>query len=177
MVSVGNNFVVADNSVSEFTTNSIEVDTRRTVKTNNKMGTNNEGAINNKEWSVLVTTLLLLTTVSVSSQLTPLKWIPGGRSRPTTRCCHRLRYPRRHGQRRVPNQLYGLVTSEAANAIDSDIHGDTDNAKFLITSTDWLPVRLPMPSELAAASMMIALIARLRATTSATMQTGTTSTP
>ena len=48
VVSVGNNFVVADNSVSEFTTNSIEVDTRRTVKTNNKMGTNNEGAINNK---------------------------------------------------------------------------------------------------------------------------------
>ena len=37
VVSVGNNFGVADNWVSEFTTNSIEVDTRRTVKTNNTM--------------------------------------------------------------------------------------------------------------------------------------------
>ena len=57
------------------------------------------------KWSVLVATLLLLTTVSESSQLTPLTWTPGGRSRPTTRCCHRLLYlPQRRGQHRVHTQ-------------------------------------------------------------------------
>ena len=48
VVSVGSDFVVTNNCVREFTTNSLDMDTRRTVKTNNKMDTNKEGAINNE---------------------------------------------------------------------------------------------------------------------------------
>ena len=37
VVSVGSDFVVTNNCVREFTTNSLDMDTRRTVKTNNTM--------------------------------------------------------------------------------------------------------------------------------------------
>ena len=136
VVSVGSDFVVTNNCVREFTTNSLDMDTRRTVKTNNTMlpstpiststsWTTPSPHPTTQTWSPTEstpTTRLPPTSTSwttPSSRSTPRTWIPAEPSKPpltmrqsTLRIgyrwgcqCHRLRDPRRHGQRRVPNQL------------------------------------------------------------------------
>ena len=118
VVSVGSDFVVTNNCVREFTTNSLDMDTRRTVKTNNTMLS-----------STPISTSTSWTTPSPHP--TTQAWSPT-ESTPTTR---------------LPPSLNIMDNTEfTINSADVDtsraVQAIINNAA--INSTDWLAVRLPV---------------------------------
>ena len=217
LVTTLNNFVVTNNCVREFTTNSLDMGTRRTVKTNNTMlpstpiststswttpsphPTTQTGSPTDNPGNKIAVNLNIVDNTEstpydadvVANRVDPgnkiavnLNIVDNTESTPYDADVVANRV---NPDNKIAANLNIMDNTEfTINSTDVDtsraVQAIINNAA--INSTDWLSVRLPMPSRdlpvpsaLAAASTMIALIARLRATTSATMQTGTTSTP
>ena len=128
LVTTLNNFVVTNNCVREFTTNSLDMGTRRTVKTNNTMLPSTPTSTSTS-WttpSPHPTTQTWSPTESTPTTRLPstsTSWTPTPSQHRQQDCRHTLRHrrgsqqsqprqqdcrqPQHHGQRRVHDQLHG----------------------------------------------------------------------